>query len=74
VTLLESRPSIDDRFAVGYCPCRPEPIVSDARKRKPARPTVQLIRRELFTGVERPRTAAEKKRQEKVALKGSELW
>jgi hypothetical protein len=74
VTVLESRPSIDDRFAVGYCACQPQPVVSNARKRLPDRPVVQLIRRDLFTGVVRPRTVAEKRRQEKQALNGSELW
>lgn len=74
VTVLEGHPSIDDRFAVGWCDCAPQPVDNNPRHRTPTRPTVQLIRADLFTGVARPRTGAEKKRQEKVALKGSELW
>lgn len=72
VTILGAHPSIDDRFALGYCTCAPEPVVSDPRRKRVTRPVVQLVRNDLFTGPIAP-TLSPKKR-ERQALKGSELW
>lgn len=53
--VAETRPSLDDRYAVGFCPkCAPPPSRSEALNinRPVRRPTVQLIRDDLWDASE----------------------
>ena len=63
VTVSEARPSLDDRFAVGYCPtCAPAPnayVDTAVKKRRVAQPVVPLVRADLWD----PAVITERKRR-----------
>jgi len=46
--VIAARPSIDDRYAVGYCPCTPQPVSSDPKTPPRERPTVHLVREDIW--------------------------
>lgn len=47
--MLHGRPSVDDRYALGYCDTCDVPIrAGQPRKWRDGRPTVQLIRADRF--------------------------
>ena len=62
VIVAAARPSLDDRYAVGYCPtCAPVPPPVDPREkpRKTPNPSVPLVRADLWD----PAAAAERDRR-----------
>ncbi len=64
--LNEARPSVDDRYAIGYCEsCCPLPVIdpNDHQKTKPRnRRVVQLVRSDLWS----PDLLAERRRQARI--------
>lgn len=70
---VASRPSLDDRYAVGHCArCTPRPKLVNGKMRPAVRSTVALVRADLYDD-DRARAAARHRRERTVVRRAAGL-